>query len=124
MKVIFKTTISDETILLVWKNQPEEKLMESFLKNPSFWISKGQVTIENQTKDVNEHGKDLFHVGQILHEDCGDLCIPKSKEDKRIEAIGIDWIIAREIESENIVYFKLDNYSKWKELAVFLTQSK
>ena len=124
MKIIFKTTISNETLLLVWKDQPEEKLMKSFLKDPDSWVSKGHVTIENQAKNVNEHDKDLFQVGQILYANCGGLCSPESKEDKRIEAMGLDWMIAREIESGNIVYFKLDAYSKWKDLAAYTTPSK
>jgi hypothetical protein len=42
-------------------------------------------------------------VGQVLYGHCGGL-FDESFEDKRIEAIGVDWIVAREMESGRPVF--------------------
>lgn len=44
-----------------------------------------------------------LQIGQILYGYCGGL-FEDSYEHKRVEAVGVDWVVAREIDSGHPVY--------------------
>jgi hypothetical protein len=44
-------------------------------------------------------------VGTVLEGYCGGCFGCDSYEDKRVEAIGADWVVAREIEKGNAVFY-------------------
>lgn len=48
---------------------------------------------------------DVLRVGQMLYRFCGGAFDGDSYEDKRVEAIGADWVGARGVDSGSIVMF-------------------
>ena len=48
--------------------------------------------------------KYVLHIGLVLKGFCNGHFGRDSYEDKRVEAIGADWLVAREVESGNVVF--------------------
>ncbi len=46
----------------------------------------------------------VLHIGVVLKGFCNGHFGRDSYEDKRVEAIGEDWLVAREVESGNVVF--------------------
>ena len=46
-----------------------------------------------------------LRVGTLLEGFCGGAFGRDSYEDKRVEAIGADWVVAREVSSGKIVFY-------------------
>ena len=54
----------------------------------------------------------MLYVGQMLYGYCGGYFSPHIPSDKRIEAIGLDWIVARSIDDAIfgiVVFAQADN---------------
>lgn len=45
----------------------------------------------------------MLAIGQRLYGYCDGLFGRDSFNDKRVEAVGVDWVVAREIDSESVV---------------------
>lgn len=59
-------------------------------------------------------------VGTILYGFCGGYFGRDSYDDKRVEALGADWVVAREIETGEVVFAPnhpeyFEEYAKSKE---------
>lgn len=46
----------------------------------------------------------MLHVGAILYGFCGGAFGRDSYQNKRVEGIGVDWVVARETDSGAIVF--------------------
>lgn len=46
----------------------------------------------------------MIRIGTLLYGFCGGYFGGDSYEDKRVEAVGVDWVVAREIESGRICF--------------------
>ncbi len=62
----------------------------------------------------------MLRVGTLLYGFCGGCFGRDSYDNKRVEAIGVDWVIAREIDSGQVVTYEgspedLERYSKLVE---------
>lgn len=58
----------------------------------------------------------MIRVGTIIYGHCDGL-FDDSYEDKRVEAIGADWVVTREIDSGDVFFFQglpeeLESYTK------------
>lgn len=45
----------------------------------------------------------MIRIGSLLYGYCGG-CFGSSYKDKRVEAVGTDWVVAREVRGEPVFY--------------------
>ncbi len=62
----------------------------------------------------------MLYVGQILHGYCGGMFGRDSYGDKRIEAVGVDWCVARE--SDRNPVFATSVGTSWDNITEMLEE--
>jgi len=65
-----------------------------------------------------------LRVGQILYGYCGGYFGRDSYQNKRVEAIGFDWVVAREVDSHEICFAETSGKDISKELSEYTEESQ